>query len=331
MLYRNIGSYQVDASVIALGAWAIGGWMWGGADDDESIKTIHKALDHGINFIDTAPVYGFGRSEQIVGKAIRGRRDKVILATKCGLVWDKQKGEFYFHADDKGRTNGPSKLKVYRCLAPDSIIEELERSLTYLETDYIDLYQTHRQESTTPLGDTVATLIKLKEQGKIRAIGVSNANLQKLKAYGPIVSAQEQYSMLDRDIEQNGVLQHCRENNIAMLAYSPLANGLLTGKLSPERKFNPGDLRRDRNRFTVENRKLALAMLEQFHPIAEQHNATLAQLVIAWTFAQPGITHVLCGARTPQQAIENAQAGRLVLSSEEIETLDEIVKKYALQ
>ena len=325
MLYRKLGSSGIDVSAVGFGAWAIGGWMWGGADEDQAIDAIHAALDHGINLVDTAPIYGYGRSEEIVGRAIRGRREKVVLATKCGLIWDREEGEFHFHANQDGITFRPSEKKVYKCLRPDSIREELERSLTRLGTTYIDLYQTHWQESTTPIADTMAALVKLKEEGKIRAIGVSNANLDQLKAYGPIDSDQEKYSMLDRDLETNGMLEYCRRQNIAVLAYSPLANGLLTGKMRPDRQFGPGDLRKGNRRFTPANIERINAMLEQLRPMAERHQATIAQLVIAWTAAQPGMTCVLCGARDPQQAIENAAAGKIVLSPDEVETMGKLV------
>ena len=325
MLYRKLGSSGIDVSAIGFGAWAIGGWMWGGADENQAIAAIHAALDHGVNLLDTAPIYGYGRSEEIVGRAIRGRREKVVLATKCGMIWDREEGEFFFHANQEGITSRASEKKVYKCLRPDSIRAELERSLTRLGTTYVDLYQTHWQESTTPIADTMAALVKLKEQGKIRAIGVSNANLEQLKAYGPIDSDQEKYSMLDRDLETNGMLEYCRRQNIAVLAYSPLSNGLLTGKMRPDRQFGPGDLRKGNRRFTPAGIERVGAMLEQLRPMAERHQATVPQLVIAWTAAQPGMTCVLCGARDPQQAIENAAAGDIVLSADEMETIGKLV------
>ncbi len=328
MLHRPVGKLNVDASVVALGCWAIGGWMWGGNDENQAIKTIHAAIDSGINFLDTAAVYGFGRSEEIVGKALRGKRDKVILATKCGLVWDRTDGDFHFYSDDKHPVKGPAKYAIYKCLKPDSIISEVERSLKRLQTDYIDLYQTHRQDSTTPVDETKETLEKLKKQGKIRAIGVSNVTLDHLKAYGDIDSDQESYSMLDRQIEQNGIRDYCREHNIAILAYSPMARGLLTGKLTEDRVFNEGDQRKDNPLFSVERRKKINAMLAEFTNIARAHNATTTQIVIAWTFNQPGITHVLCGARTPQQAIENAQAGSIKLTPAEIASVNDIVNRH---
>jgi methylglyoxal reductase len=326
MLYRKLGNSGIDVSAVGFGAWAIGGWMWGGADEQQAIGAIHAALDNGINLVDTAPIYGYGRSEEIVAKAIHDRREKVVLATKCGLIWDREEGEFQFHANQEGITFRASEKKVYKCLRPESIRQEVERSLARLGTTYIDLYQTHWQESTTPIADTMAALLKLKDEGKIRAIGVSNANLDQLKAYGPIDSDQEKYSMLDRNLEQNGMLEYCREQNIAMLAYSPLANGLLTGKIRPDREFASGDLRRGNRRFTPTNIERINTMLESLRPIAERHQATIGQLVIAWTFMQPGMTCVLCGAREPQQAIENAGAGRIELSPDEVATIGQSIR-----
>ena len=325
MQYRKLGNSGIDISAVGLGAWAIGGWMWGGADDNLAVEAIHAALDHDINLLDTAPIYGYGHSEEVIAKAVRGRREKVVLATKCCLLWDREQGEFHFHANEEGITFRASEKKVYKCLQPESIRRELEESLTRLGTDYVDLYQTHWQESTTPIADTMAELVKMKEEGKIRAIGVSNANLDQLKAYGPIDSDQEKYSMLDRNLETNGMLDYCREQNISMLAYSPLANGLLTGKIRPDRQYGPGDLRRGNRRFTPANVEKVNAMLDQLRPIAERHQATVGQLVIAWTAAQPGITCVLCGARNAQQAIENAAAGSIEISSEELETIGNAV------
>jgi aryl-alcohol dehydrogenase-like predicted oxidoreductase len=249
-----------------------------------------------------------------------------VLATKCGIVWDREEGQFFFHADDKGATPGPSKYKLFRNLRPDSIRAELERSLQRLATDHIDLYQTHWQDPTTPIAETVDMLLRLKQDGKIRAIGVSNANVEHLQAYGRIDSDQERYSLLDREIEQNGVLEHCRRNGIAMLAYSPLANGLLTGKIRPDRPFLEGDLRKDNPRFTRENIERVNTALAGLEPIAMRHAANVSQLVIAWTYGQPGLTCALCGARDADQAIENARAGDIDLSPEELRQIGDAVR-----
>jgi methylglyoxal reductase len=254
MKTRPLGGSGIEASVVGLGCWAIGGSWWGGSEEQQSIKAIQAAIDNGISLVDTAPVYGFGYSEEVVGKAIRDRRDKVILATKCGLVWDQEAGDFFFKMDGK---------TVHRYLGRDSIRNEVEVSLKRLNTDRIDLLQTHWQESTTPQGETQKALLELKEEGKIRAIGVSNVNLSQLKAYqaeGPVDSAQEKYSMIDRGLEEE-LLPYCRESNVAMLAYSPLALGLLTGKIGPEREFPKGDQRRGNKRFSAENRQRVLDLL----------------------------------------------------------------------
>jgi aryl-alcohol dehydrogenase-like predicted oxidoreductase len=327
MRYRPLGAANIQASAVGLGTWAIGGWMWGGQDDDDSIKAIHAAIDEGINLIDTAPMYGYGHSETVVGRAIAGKRDRVVLATKCGLRWDmdEPRGEFHFAADEKAiRKSDDAPYKVYRHLAPDSIRHELEQSLRRMHVECIDLYQTHWQDGSTPIEDTMAELLQLKKEGKVRAIGVSNAKLHHVKEYravGQLDAMQEKYSMLDRGLEEQ-VLPYTREHNIAVLAYSPLANGLLTGKIGTDREFGEGDLRSDRPRFSTENRQRVLDLLETIQPIAESRGITLAQLAIAWAICQPGLTHALVGARTVEQAKENAAAAELTLTDEELAAID---------
>ena len=193
MRQRPLGQSGISASVVGLGAWAIGGWMWGGTDEKESIETIHAALDAGITLIDTAPIYGFGLSERLVGEAVRDRRDKAVLATKCSMVCNTQEGEHKFDADVLGPAEN-GHIQVYVNLRPESIRQEIEESLRRLQTDHIDLYQTHWQDETTPIEDTMATLLDLKQEGKIRAIGVSNAtskHMEQYRALGPIDSDQE--------------------------------------------------------------------------------------------------------------------------------------------
>jgi aryl-alcohol dehydrogenase-like predicted oxidoreductase len=330
MQYHPIGQSGIEGSVVALGTWVMGGWMWGGSDDNDSVNALHAALDNGINFIDTAPIYGFGRSENVVGKALQGRRDKVILATKCGMVANTTRGSYKFTTNG-GAIDPNGLIDIYQYNHPDSIRWEIERSLNRLQTDYIDLYQTHWQEEQTPIEDTMAALLKLKDEGKIRAIGVCNANTEQMgryRALGQLDSDQEKYSMLDRGLEREQ-LPYCKQNNIAVLAYSPLALGLLTGKIGPERAFNDTDLRKNNPRFSVENRQRIQQMLEKFKPIGEQHNVSLAQLVIAWTFHQPGLTHALCGARTVKQAEENAVAGTVKLSDDELSHMRQAIDDYA--
>jgi aryl-alcohol dehydrogenase-like predicted oxidoreductase len=311
MRYKPLGQSGIEASVVAFGAWAIGGWMWGGTDEAAAIAAI-----------DTAPGYGLGLSERLVGRAIAGRRDQVVIATKCGLLWDADLGD---------ATTLPPGRELHRSLAPDSIRSECAASLERLGTDYIDLYQTHWQDDATPIADTMGALLDLKQQGKIRAIGVSNASVEQMEQYravGSLDSDQERYSMLDRGIERSQ-LPYCRERGIAVLAYSPLSKGLLTGKIGPGREFAGDDLRRNSPRFSIENRRRIAAMLDQFKPIAQRHHLTIGQLAIAWTAAQPGLTHVLVGARNPQQARENAGAGDAALGADELSQMEAIIAQHA--
>ena len=337
MEYREIGGTGVQGSVIALGAWAIGGWMWGGQDDRESIRTIQRAIDEGVNFIDTAPIYGFGRSEELVGKAIAGRRDEVVIATKCGLHWEgpePRRGEFHFASDEHGMQDPKNaRYQVYKYLAAEGIRQEIEQSLRRLGVDCIDLYQTHWQDSTTPISETMETLIRLRDEGKIRGIGVSNAKVHQIQSYletGALDSDQEKYSMLDRKLDSSN-LPFCRKQGISFLAYSPLANGLLTGKIGPDRSFGEGDLRRGNPRFSVENRLRIADLLGRLEPIARERDLNVTQLVIAWTIARPGVTHALVGARTEQQATENARAGSVQLTREEMDRIDSALADFSEQ
>jgi aryl-alcohol dehydrogenase-like predicted oxidoreductase len=311
MLTRPIGASGIEASIIGLGTWAIGGWMWGGTDEAQSIDAIQCSVDEGVTLIDTAPAYGQGRAEEIVGKALRGRRDKVILATKCGLVWHTQKGTHFFDVDGQ---------PVHRYLGKDGIIHEVEQSLKRLGTDYIDHYITHWQDPTTPIAETMEALEILKTQGKIRSIGASNTSIEDINAYvaaGQLDAIQEEYSMVKRDIEQT-LLPVAIAHKVSALSYSSLALGLLSGKMTPDRTFDGDDQRKDNPRFSSENRKKVQALMDEILPVAESHNATLAQTIIAWTLQQPGITFSLCGARNADQARENAQAGRLRLTPDDI-------------
>jgi aryl-alcohol dehydrogenase-like predicted oxidoreductase len=317
---KPLGPSGIEASVVALGTWVMGGWMWGGASEDDSVGAVHAALDAGITLLDTAPIYGFGHSEIVVGRAIRDRRDKVVLATKVGMVPNAPGGRLSFRSTAAGPHEfGHIAVNIYN--HPDSVRAEVEMSLKRLGTDRIDLIQTHWQEEETPLEDTMGALMRLKEEGKVRAIGVCNATPEQMDRYrsvGPLDSDQEKYSMIDRAKMEGGQLEYCRSNRIAVLAYSPLALGLLTGKVGPDREFPEGDLRRGKERFTVENRKRVKEMLDSFEPLCEKHGCTLGQLVIAWTTHQPGLTHALVGARTPEQAIENAKGGTIELSADDL-------------
>ena len=317
MQYRQLGDSGVRASEVMLGTWAIGGWMWGGTDDEEAVAAINRALDIGMDTIDTAPMYGFGHSERVVGRAIRGRkRDEVVLATKCGLRWDLEEGESYFETEDnEGRPH-----KVFRNLKKHSILEEVNRSLERLGVDYIDLYQCHWPDSTTPLGETMEALVQLLEEGKIKAIGVSNFAEQMIEEclqHGPIHSDQPLYNMLDRDIEE-GLQAYCARRNVALVVYSPLHQGLLTGKVTMDRTFGEGDQRNWRPWFKPHNRRRVLAFLDKLGPIAQRHGKTVSQLAINWCLCQHGITSAIVGARRPEQVDENAGGSGWKLDEEEL-------------
>lgn len=339
MKTRPLGKSDIEASVVAFGAWAIGGWTWGGTDETESIRAIHAFLDAGGNLIDTAPIYGFGRSEEIVGKAIADRRNRVVLATKCAMRWDlndeqKRRANKKFSTTevmfDQPGQQSEGSFDVYIYSGTDGIREEIERSLKRLKTDVIDLYQTHWQNDSTPIEERMITLEALKKEGKIRAIGVSNATpaqIDEYKKFGQVDSDQEHYSMLHRPMEETN-LPKCAKENIAFLAYSPLAQGLLTGKIEPDRKYPEGDQRLFKDRFKPDNVRKVLAMLEPMRAIAERHKVSLTQLTMAWTLAQRGCSHVLCGARNPQQAIDNAGAGEIELSADELSTITQAVDSY---
>ncbi len=330
MKYRKLGNSEIEAPVVAFGSWAIGGWMWGGSDEDESSRAIDAAIDNGMTFIDTAPIYGYGLSESIIGKTIKDKRDKVIIATKCGLRWDldEPKGELNFYSTESGVSKEETERPVYKYLNPNSISEEIEQSLRRLQTDYIDLYQTHWQDPTTLIEDTMSKLLKLKDEGKIRVIGVSNASPDQMKEYGDIQTDQEKFNMFQKDGESSGKLNYCKGNGIAFLAYSPLAYGLLTGKMKPGQKFGEGDVRNSNPLFKPENIEKVNLMLQEWQPICDKYNADFGQIAAAWTFEYPGITHVLLGTRTGEQAIKNAKAGSIELDSEDLLLINELFTKY---
>ncbi len=287
MQLRQLGTSDLEVTPIILGTWAIGGWWWGGSDDDRAIEAINAALDAGINCIDTAPMYGFGHSEKVVGEAIRGRRD----------------------------------FTVYRNLKRDSIRWECEQSLERLGVDHIDLYQCHWPDATTPLSETMEALTGLLDEGVIGAIGVSNFSAEMIEEclqYGPVHTSQPKFSLLTRE-HLDGVIAYCHEHDIASIVYSSMEQGILTGKVTLDREYEEGDKRPDKNPwFRPRNLKRALAVLEETaQPIADRHNATLAQVALAWTIAEPGITCALAGARNAEQARENAGAMELELSEQE--------------
>jgi aryl-alcohol dehydrogenase-like predicted oxidoreductase len=317
MEYRELGESGLSASVITFGAWAIGGWMWGGAERKDAVEAIRASYDHGVTSIDTAPIYGQGLSEEIVGEALKGiSRDKVQIMTKYGMRWDEKKGEFGFRSqDNEGRS-----LEVYKYAGKDSIVKECEDSLRRLRTDHIDLYQIHWPDGTTPVEETMEAVGQLLKQGKIRAAGVSNYNaelMDRAEKTLNLASDQVPFSMVNRDIEKE-LVPWCLRHKKAILAYSPLQRGLLTGKIRPGHTFGEGDTRAGSKFYKPENVVRINTFLDRLRPMAEARSATLAQLVIRWTLERPGITVALVGARDAAQAVQNARAIDVKLSPEEI-------------
>ncbi len=325
MRYRQLGDSDLDVPVVSFGAWAVGGWRWGGTDDAAAVRAINRAIDVGMTCIDTAAVYGQGHSEAVVGKAVAGRRDEVVIATKCGLRWDCDDGDFAMDSVD----NDGKPFRLYRNLRPESIKYEVDQSLRRLGIERIDLFQCHWPDVTTPLDETMGVLAELQQQGKIRHIGVSNFDpdvVEKCMSMVHVVSVQPRYNALDRDIEQI-LLPFCREHGIGVLTHSSIAQGLLTGKVPMDRVFPDTDLRSKKRWFTPENRKRVLDMLPRIQPIADAHGATLGQVAIGWVIAQPGVTTALVGARNEQQVDENAQAADLELADDELRTIRSAVEE----
>jgi len=307
--FRKLGNTELECTTIGFGAWVIGGWLWGGADDNESIAAIQRAFDLGINFFDTAAVYGFGRSERLIGKALKGHRDEVIIATKCGLEWDEEEN-------------------VTRNSSREHVLRTCEESLKRLDTDYIDLHQVHWPDPNTPVEETIEALEELVRQGKIRYYGVSNFDvplLERCMAVGRVSSLQNKYNLLEREIE-NAELPYCREHNIGVLAYSPMARGLLTGKFTEDWKFKEGDSRANNKMFQGETFKRNLRIVARLKELAAEHGRTVAQLALAWVLSQPGVTVALAGTRKPEQIEETAQASGWQLDEETLARIDDIVQ-----
>ncbi|MBL7757006.1 MAG: aldo/keto reductase [Chitinophagaceae bacterium] len=329
MEYRKLGKSDLELSVITFGAWAAGGWMWGGTERRDAIEAIRASWDMGVTSIDTAPIYGQGESEEIVGEAIKGlQRDKVQIITKFGMRWDLAKGDFAFHS----RNNQGQEIDIYKYAGKESIIKECEDSLRRLGTDYIDLYQIHWPDVTTPIQESMEAVAQLISQGKVRHAGVCNYNeiqLAEALKYVPLVSDQVPYSMVKRQIETT-VVPFCLQQGLSILAYSPLERGLLTGKMQPGHQFAAGDHRAGIHFFSPENLARTNAFLDKLRPLAKEKNASLSQLVLRWTVEQPGITIALAGARNKEQAVQNAAAINVKLSAEEIRLISDELAKLEL-
>ncbi len=319
MEQREIGTSGILAGGLSMGAWAIGGGTWWGDNDDaESVRTIHAALDQGINWIDTARVYGFGHSEEVVGKAIRDRRHDVILSTKCGLQWYDDGGEFHFSRE--GHT-------VHRDLRPQAIRRDLELSLKALGTDYIDVYYTHWQCKTyglVPIAETMGELTRMKEEGKIRAIGASNVELRHLEDYrrcGQLDAIQEKYSMLDRRVERE-LLPYCEANAITLQTYSPIEQGLLTGTVPDNYVPKHGETRENKFWWRPENIAIANEMMAGWRDLADRYHCSIANLVIRWSMMRSPQFNILCGARKLPQIAENVKSAGVELSQADFQRME---------
>jgi aryl-alcohol dehydrogenase-like predicted oxidoreductase len=308
MRYETLGDSDLKVSVIGFGGWAMGRLFWGeDVVDEDSVAAVRRALDLGVNFFDTAAVYGGGHSERMLARGLAGRRDESIIATKCGRV----------RAADG---------TLYNDSSADSIRRECEQSLQNLQTDVIDLYQVHWPDEQTPFEETMARLLGLRDQGKIRYIGVSNFTvpmLEQVMALAPVVSLQPPYSLLRRDIEEE-ILPFCRERNLGVLCYSPMQRGLLTGRHRPGVTFPGSDSRSRDPLFQREKLERIVKSVDEMAAMAAAHGKTAAQMAIAWVLSQPGVTVALCGAKRPAQIEESAGAGDWVLTPAEAQKLREL-------
>lgn len=309
--FINIRGTTLISSRIGLGTWAIGGWMWGGSDEGESIRTIHAALDQGINLIDTAPIYGNGRSEEIVGKALRqyGRRDNILLATKVGVDW----------------TTG----RIERNSTRQRILQEFHDSLHRVQTSYIDIYQVHWPDPLVPIEETAATLRELYEQGKIRAIGVSNHSPEQMARFetvAPLHTIQPPYNLFEREIERD-VLPYAATHRKTTLTYGALCRGLLSGAMRPDRQFSKDDMRKTTDpKFQPPHFEEYLKATNKLDAYArEKFGKRVIHLAVRWLLDQPGVDIALWGARRPEQLAPINEVGGWSLTQPDFEAIDAIL------
>lgn len=315
MRTRKLGYTDLELTTVGLGTWAMGGpWLygWGPQDDDEAIGAVLTALEKGINWIDTAPIYGLGHSEELVGKALKQTSQKPLIATKCGLLWSEQNQRI-------------------PCLEAKSIREECHTSLKKLGVDVIDLYQMHWPQPDEDIEKGWEEMAKLAEEGKVRYIGVSNYSVEQIRRIqkiAPVASLQPPYSMLHREVEDE-LLSYCAENKIGVVAYSPMQRGLLTGKFSQERldALALDDHRRKSPDFLEPEFTATLQFVDELRPIAERNGRTLAQLAISWVLRRPEVTAAIVGARRPEQIIETSAASDWALSREDIDEIEQLLVK----
>ncbi|MCP4258636.1 MAG: aldo/keto reductase [Planctomycetes bacterium] len=316
MQTRQLGDTDLKLTTVGLGTWAMGGpWEfgWGPQDDDEAIAAILASQEAGINWIDTAPIYGLGHAEELVGKALKQTNHKPIVATKCSLLWN-------------------DKREKVSCMKAQSIRQECLDSLERLGIETIDLYQIHWPEPDEDLEQAWEEMAKLEQEGKIRYLGASNFKLEQIKRVHeihPVASLQPPYSMLHREVEDE-LLTYCADNNIGVVAYSPMQRGLLTGKFSPERlaSLPLDDHRRKNSDFHEPKFTATLELVEQLKPIAERNDKTLAQLSISWILRRPEVTAAIVGARKPEQILETAPASDWDLNDDDIEQIEQLLVEH---
>lgn len=313
MRKKTLGNTNLELTTVGLGTWAIGGpWQfgWGPQDDNESIAAIHEALDKGINWIDTAPIYGCGHSEQVIGRALKQTSNKPLIATKYGLLWNENR----------------EKLN---CLDRQSIIAECEASLKRLSTETIDLYQMHWANPDEQIEEAWSAMEELAQAGKIRYAGVSNctaSQMDRLRAIYPIASQQPPYNMLNRTVEDE-LLEYCKQNNIGIVVYSPMEKGILTGKFTAEKiaQLPDDDVRHKDPQYAAPLLSKNIKLVEDLTQIAKRNNKSMAQLAIAWVLRQPEVTAAIVGARKPGQITETAKAGDWILADEDIKEIEELL------
>jgi len=311
MQTKQLGNSELHITPIGFGAWAIGGsgWAfgWGTQDDQESIAAINCALDLGVNWIDTAAIYGLGHSEEVVAKALKGRSNRPYIFTKCSMIWD-----------EKGKIGGSIKA--------DSVRREVEASLRRLDIETIDLYQIHWPNPDSEIEEGWTTLAKLKDEGKVRYIGVSNFNVEQLKRaqkIAPVTSLQPPYSLVKPDVEKE-ILPFCLENNIGVIVYSPMQSGLLTGKMTPERVANlpDDDWRKNNSEFQEPRLSRNLKLVEVLQQIGQQHDRSPGEMAIAWTLNNPAVTAAIVGGRNPKQVEGIIGAGEFRLNQQELDQIE---------
>ncbi len=312
MEFVHVAGTDIEVSRVGLGTWAIGGFLWGGTDEAQSVRTIQEALDRGVTLIDTAPIYGFGTSETIVGKALSGssHRDRAVIATKLGLAWEGQNVE---------RNSSRAQIQT-----------EIEDSLRRLGVDRIDIYQVHWPDPCVPFEETAEALSRLRDAGKIRAIGVSNYSPDQMTEFAKsarLHTAQPPYNLFEREIEKD-VLPHCRERGITTLMYGALCRGLLGGRMRPETSFEGDDIRKVDPKFRAPRFAQYLAAVDALESLARDLDKTLVQLSVRWVLDQPGSHVALWGARRPEQLAPLDGVTGWRLTDEHLARIDDIVARH---